>query len=175
MCVVIIKGRQSYQDAVPREIMESRKWQIQKVSLRSLQGGAAAPWKLAFLILRMLSRERFVRARGGFSKMIDKKRGGKIMPTYIALFKLTDQGFKDIKNAPQRVEAAVKAVEAAGGKMKGFYATMGEYDYVTIGEWPNDETVVAFCSRTASTGNVRTTTLKAFTQEEFAAIVKKLP
>jgi len=97
------------------------------------------------------------------------------MPTYITLFKLTDQGIKNIKNAPQRIEAAVKAVEAAGGKMKGFYATMGEYDYVTIGEGPNDETVMASNLGVASAGNVRTTTLKAFTLEEFAAIVKKLP
>ena len=97
------------------------------------------------------------------------------MPTYIALFKLTDQGIKDIKSGPRRLEAAVKAAEKAGGKMKSFYATMGEYDYVVIGEWPNDETVVTFNLALASMGNVRSTTLRAFTQEEFAALVKKLP
>ena len=97
------------------------------------------------------------------------------MPTYIALFKLTDQGIKDLKSAPRRLEAAVKAAEAAGGKMGSFYATMGEYDYVVIGEWPNDETVVTFNLALASMGNVRSTTLRAFTQEEFAALVKKLP
>jgi uncharacterized protein with GYD domain len=56
------------------------------------------------------------------------------MVTYIVLMKLTDQGIKDIKNAPQRIEAAAKALEAMGGKMTGFYLTMGEYDYVVIGE-----------------------------------------
>ena len=97
------------------------------------------------------------------------------MPTYITLYKLTDQGIKDIKGAPQRIEANTKALEAAGGKMKGFYATMGEYDYVTITEVPSDETFMAGLLQMGSAGSVRTTTLKGFTQEEFAAIVKKLP
>jgi len=97
------------------------------------------------------------------------------MPTYITLWKLTDQGVKNIKNAPQRIEAAIKSAEAAGGKTKGFYVTMGDYDYVTIGEGASDESQMAFLLRTASAGSVRSTTLKAFTQEEFAEIVKKLP
>ena len=61
------------------------------------------------------------------------------MPTYIVLYKLTDQGIRDIKEAPQRIEEGTKALEAAGGKVIGFYSVMGEYDYVSIGEAPNDE------------------------------------
>ena len=59
--------------------------------------------------------------------------------------------------------------------MTEFYSVMGEYDYVGIGELPNDETAVALALAMGSRGNVRTTTLKAFTKEEFAKIVKKLP
>jgi uncharacterized protein with GYD domain len=65
------------------------------------------------------------------------------MPTYIILYKLTDQGIRNIKEAPQRIEEGTKALEAAGGKVIGFYSVMGEYDYVGIGECPNDETAVA--------------------------------
>ena len=97
------------------------------------------------------------------------------MPTYIVLYKLTDQGIKNIKEAPQRIEEGIKALEAAGGKVIGFYSVMGEYDYVSIGEAPNDESAVALALAIGSQGNVRTTTLKAFTKEEFAEIVKKLP
>jgi len=97
------------------------------------------------------------------------------MPTYILLMKLTEQGAKDIKNAPQRVEKAAKTVEAMGGKMMGFYTTMGEYDYVAIGECPNDEVMMTFLLGLGSLGNVKTTTLKAFTKEEFSQLVKKLP
>jgi uncharacterized protein with GYD domain len=52
---------------------------------------------------------------------------------------------------------------------------MGEYDYVAIGEFPSDEVATTFALGISSLGNVRTTTLRAFTKEEFAAIVKKLP
>ena len=96
------------------------------------------------------------------------------MATYIILMKLTDQGIKDIKNAPERVKQGIKGWEAMGGKLLSFYAVMGEYDYVAIGESPNDETAMAFLLRLGALGNVKTTTLKAFTQEEFAEMVMKL-
>ena len=97
------------------------------------------------------------------------------MPTYVVLYKLTDQGIKDIKGAPGRYEEGAKKFEAMGGKVIGFYATMGEYDYVGIGEAPNDEVAMIYALALGAPGNVRTTTLKAFTTEEFAKIVSKLP
>jgi len=97
------------------------------------------------------------------------------MPRSILLMKLTDQGVKDIKNAPQRIEQGIKTFEAMGGKMIGFYTVLGEYDYVAIGECPSDEVLMTFVLGLGSLGNVRTTTLKAFTTEEFAEAVKKLP
>lgn len=97
------------------------------------------------------------------------------MATHIVLMKLTDQGIKDIKNAPQRVDAAAKAIEAMGGKLTGFYFTLGEYDYVSIVEGLTDEAGASFLLKLGSMGNVRTTTLKAFTKKDFAEIVKNLP
>lgn len=97
------------------------------------------------------------------------------MPIYISLMKLTDQGIRDIKNAPQRVEGAVKGLDAMGGKLISFYTVMGEYDYVGIAEAPNDEVAMTFLLGLGIGGNVRTTTLKAFTKEQLAEIVKKLP
>ena len=97
------------------------------------------------------------------------------MPTYITLYKLTEKGVKNIKNAPQRIAEGIKAAEAMGGKLIGFYAVMGEYDYVSIGEAPSDEVYLTFLLGLGTQGNTRTTTLKAFTREEFAGILKKLP
>jgi len=97
------------------------------------------------------------------------------MPSYIGLYKLTDQGIKIIKEAPGRIEAAIKAAEKMGCKVTGFYGVMGEYDYVAIGEFPSDEVATTFALALGSGGNVRTTTLRAFTKEEFAAMVNKLP
>lgn len=97
------------------------------------------------------------------------------MPLYVTLYQLTEQGIRNIKDAPGRIEEGIKAWEALGGKMIGFYLTMGEYDYVSISEAPNDEVATAFILKLGSLGNVRTKTLKAFTTEEFAEIVKNVP
>lgn len=97
------------------------------------------------------------------------------MPTYVMLMKLTEQGAKDIKMAPERIKAGIKAHTDMGGKMLGFYAVMGEYDYIAFGEAPNDEAAIALSLVLSSQGNVKTTTLKAFTPEQFAAVVSKLP
>jgi uncharacterized protein with GYD domain len=97
------------------------------------------------------------------------------MPTYVVLMNLTDQGVKNIKDAPERIEVNVKELEAVGGKLIGFYVVMGQYDYVAIAEGPSDEVAMIQALALSARGNVRTTTLKAFTKEEFAEIVKKLP
>jgi uncharacterized protein with GYD domain len=97
------------------------------------------------------------------------------MNTYITLMKLTDQGAKDLKEAPQRIEAGLKMFEKMGGKLIGFYATMGEYDYIGIGESSSDEVATAFNLALSSVGSVRTTTIRAFSIEEFSDMIKKLP
>lgn len=97
------------------------------------------------------------------------------MPTYIGLMKLTEQGIKEIKSAPQRIAENVKKLEAMGGKLVGMYVVMGEYDYVGIAEAPNDEVALTFLLGLGADGQVRTTTLKAFSTDQFMEIVGKLP
>jgi uncharacterized protein with GYD domain len=97
------------------------------------------------------------------------------MNTYITLMKLTDQGVKNLKDAPNRIETNIKSVEKAGGRLIGFYSTLGEYDYIAISEGPSDEAAAAFNLGLSSQGHVRTTTLRAFTTKEFAEMIKRLP
>ena len=97
------------------------------------------------------------------------------MPTYIGLFKLTEQGIKEIAKAPARLEDAAKLYQKMGGKVIGWYMVMGEYDYVAIGECPSDEIQAAFALALGSQGNVKTTTLKAFPPNEIQAIFNKMP
>ena len=96
------------------------------------------------------------------------------MPTYVTLFKWTDQGVKNIKGAPARFQAAKKLTESMGGKFLGLYVTMGEYDVVALTEGPNDEMASAIALSIASKGNAQTTTMRAFTESEFSEIVKKI-
>jgi uncharacterized protein with GYD domain len=97
------------------------------------------------------------------------------MATYVMMMKLTDHGAKTIKEAPSRVDAAQKNLEKMGGKLVGFYLTTGEYDYLAIGEAPNDQVLLTFLLGLGSLGTVRTTTVKAFSLEELSAAVKNLP
>lgn len=89
--------------------------------------------------------------------------------------KLTDQGIKDMKNFQKRFEASTAYLKQLGAKLVAFYSTMGEYDYVAIAEGPSDEVALQFLLTLGAGGNVRTTTMKAFTMEELAKIVEKLP
>ena len=97
------------------------------------------------------------------------------MATYISLISYTDQGVRDIKNAAKRLTAARKLLASMGGKLKGFYLTLGSYDIVSIAEAPDDETVAKFVLTLAAAGNVRTTTLKAFPEADFRKIIQALP
>ena len=81
------------------------------------------------------------------------------MSNYIILMKLTDQGAKAIKDAPGRIETGIKGFEAMGGKVTGFYAVTGEYDYVAVSEAPNDEVATTFSEALARL-QMSTTTLQ---------------
>ncbi len=96
------------------------------------------------------------------------------MPTMITLYKFTEQGTKNIKDSPARLKAAIKAFEAKGGKLLSAYYTLGEYDLVTIGEIADEQAGLAHILATAALGNVRPTTLRAYTAAEFSEVIKKM-
>ncbi len=97
------------------------------------------------------------------------------MPVYVTLFKWSESGVKNVKEAPSKMAESRKTAEDLGGKVIGLYATMGDYDLVSIVEWPNDEMAATTALAISSRGNARTTTMRAFTEKEFADIAKKLP
>ena len=97
------------------------------------------------------------------------------MPTYVALVDYTDQGIRNIKDSPKRLDAAKKMLKDMGGEVKQFYLTMGAHDIVTVIEAPSDETVAKFVLMLGASGNVRTTTLKAFTEAEYRKVISTLP
>ena len=97
------------------------------------------------------------------------------MPQFVLLMNLTAKGAADIKAAPARIDEGLKAFEAMGGKVRDFVVTMGPYDYVAVGEAPSDEAAAAFALALAAQGNVTTTSMRAFSKEEFAGMVARLP
>ena len=96
------------------------------------------------------------------------------MPTYITLVNWTDEGIKNVKESPKRLDAFKQAVQNSGGKVVGFYLTMGRYDMVLIAEGTSDEVAASQMLSVANKGSIRTETMKAFTEEEYRAIISKV-
>lgn len=90
---------------------------------------------------------------------------------WIVMMKLTDCGARSIVETTKLIHQANEVLVERGGRMKDFYLTMGNVDYVAICEGPEDDAILAFVTRVASTGFVRTTTLKAFTVEQVTQLV----
>jgi len=97
------------------------------------------------------------------------------LPTYVLLYRFTQKGIESIKDGPARLDAAKQNLAAAGGKLIGFYLTMGQYDAVVVSEFPDDETAARAALGGSSQGYGRTETLRAFTEGEYRKIVAGLP
>jgi uncharacterized protein with GYD domain len=95
--------------------------------------------------------------------------------TYISLVKFTQQGLAAIKDSPKRLDAARKAFEQAGAKIKDFYLVLGKYDIVIVVEAPNDEAITKISLMLGSQGNVKTMTQRAFTETEYRKLIGSLP
>jgi uncharacterized protein with GYD domain len=96
------------------------------------------------------------------------------MTTYVTLFRWTQKGIENVKDSPNRLDAAKKTLEAGGGRLIAYYVTTGQYDAVAIVEWPDDETMAKATLAGGSQGFVRSETLKAFTEDEYRKIIASL-
>ena len=97
------------------------------------------------------------------------------MSIYIMLINYTEQGIRNIKGSPKRAETARFLAKSCGAELKDLYLTMGEYDLIGIVEAEKDGAVAKFTLALGSIGNVRSTTLKAFTEQEYRNIIDTLP
>jgi len=97
------------------------------------------------------------------------------MPTYLTLLRFTQQGVEKIKESPARLDRARQAFQSMGAEIKAFYLVLGQYDAVVISEAPNDETVGKLVLMIGAQGNVRTETLRAFTEDEYRKMIAALP
>jgi len=97
------------------------------------------------------------------------------MATYLMKFAFTPGGIRNLKASPDRVGAAKQTVRSLGGEVKAFYAVLGgDFDTLFVLEAPNDEAVAGMALAIASLGNVRTSTHRALTEEEFERVVAGL-
>jgi len=97
------------------------------------------------------------------------------MATYVMLFRYTEKGIENVKQSPSRVNAVKEAFRKLGAEVKDFYLLMGRYDTMIIAEAPNDEVMATAALALGSMGNVRSETLRAFSEDEFRRIVGAIP
>ncbi|MBL0375352.1 GYD domain-containing protein [Rhizobium sp. KVB221] len=96
------------------------------------------------------------------------------MTTYIIMLNWTEQGVKNLRESPKRLDAAKKALEAMGGSFRDFYLTMGDCDMVAVCEAPDDAVMARFGLTLAMGGNVRSRTMKAFPEKAYRELIGTL-
>ena len=94
------------------------------------------------------------------------------MPTYIMLTSLTSDGVKTIKNHPGRVHEVNKEMEQLGVKVVSQWATLGEYDFVSVVEAPDLATVARVSVALGARGSTKIETLPALTIDELLAALE---
>lgn len=94
------------------------------------------------------------------------------MATYIFLSTLTDEGRKTIKGRPERILEVNKEIETMGGKVTDQYVTLGPYDFISVVEAADNETVASISLELGARGTVQIMTLPAILVENLVARLK---
>jgi uncharacterized protein with GYD domain len=96
------------------------------------------------------------------------------MPKYVILLNWTEQGAKNVKETVSRYHAAKELVESKGGSFDMILWTAGPYDLVAVTDVPDEETGTAINLGLGATGNIRTLTMRGFTEDEMSGILAKM-
>ena len=96
------------------------------------------------------------------------------MPSYVVLANFTDQGIRTVKDTTKRANAFREMAKKMSAEVKNIYWTLGRYDVVLTLEAPNDETAAAVLAKAGSLGNLKSHTLRAFSEKEMDQILAKI-
>ena len=91
------------------------------------------------------------------------------MPTYIMLSTLTPEGVQTVKNNPQRIKEVNTEVEQLGATVRAQWATLGQFDFVSIVEAPDEKTISRVSLELGSRGTGKYETLSAIPIDDFIA------
>ncbi len=94
---------------------------------------------------------------------------------YVILLNFTDQGIRNVKQTVDRAKAFRSVTERLKAKLVDLYWTQGIYDLVGVVEVPDEQTSMALLLALGSLGNVRSQTLRAFSEPEMQQILAKMP
>jgi uncharacterized protein with GYD domain len=91
------------------------------------------------------------------------------MALFVMLTNLTPDGVKTLKSNPNRVGEVNKEVEQIGAKVVAQYATLGQYDFVTIVEAPDEKMMAKVSVELGSRGTMSSQTMAAMPSDELAS------
>jgi uncharacterized protein with GYD domain len=94
------------------------------------------------------------------------------MSHFVLLMNWTDAGVRSFRDSVDRADGAREALKAKGVDLTDIYWTIGAYDLVCICEAPDDATLSSALLALGAQGNLRTTTLRGFTADEFRGIIQ---
>ena len=94
------------------------------------------------------------------------------MPAYVLLSRLTDHGAETIKKNPDRISEVDREMLNWGIEVLHQFAVLGEYDFVTIVEAPNDMAVARASLEIGARGSVHIETLPAIPVEDLVEAFK---
>jgi uncharacterized protein with GYD domain len=97
------------------------------------------------------------------------------MATFVLTLDWTDQGIRNIREAPKRSEAAKALAKKVGVEIKQVYLTTGAHDILLLAEAPLGDHITKFALAISSLGNVRTTTSRAWPESEWTKLISELP
>ncbi len=94
------------------------------------------------------------------------------MPTYVLLSSMTPEGRKTLHANPERLEQVNKEIGEFGCTVLSQYAVLGAYDFITIVEAPDNETVAHLAVDLGSRGTINITSLPAIAISDLQAKLK---
>jgi uncharacterized protein with GYD domain len=98
-----------------------------------------------------------------------------VMPTFIIALSWTDQGIRTVKDSPKRLGAGKELAKKMGVELKQTFLTSGDQDLLVILEAANGDNVAKFALALSSLGNVRTRTMRAWSESEYSKLLSELP
>lgn len=95
------------------------------------------------------------------------------MARYVVLYRFTEEGAKSIRDTVKRARQTREENERRGFKVEALLWTQGPYDLVALVEAPSEEAMMGGMVNVVSAGNVTSTTMRAFSDQEMEGILKQ--
>ncbi|HLG67872.1 MAG TPA: GYD domain-containing protein [Acidimicrobiales bacterium] len=95
------------------------------------------------------------------------------MARYVLLSTLTVEGRRTLHQHPERMQEVDNEIQTFGCKVLDQYAVLGPYDFVSVVEAPDNETIAHLAVDLGSRGTVQVMTLPAISIDEFASQLRR--